>query len=93
MSVSIKIDKLLEEAENKNWSKEVEPKWRAPEGLFASGSAEKIANAVSQDGKASLQKAMARLNFYENRAGKNLSQERRATLEKAKNLVHSKYGK
>jgi hypothetical protein len=87
-----KIDKLIEEAE-KNWSEEVEPKWKAPEGLFASGSASKIADEVSQHGKASLQKAMARINFYENRAGKNLSQERKATLEKVKNILHGKLKK
>jgi len=89
MNISQKIDQLLQEA-SKNWSEKVEPKWRAPKGLFASGSAEAIAEAVSQNGKASLKKAMARINFYENRAGKNLSQERRATLEKAKNLLHNK---
>jgi hypothetical protein len=30
------------------------------------------------------------LNFYENRAGKNLSQERKRTLEHAKELLHGK---
>jgi hypothetical protein len=89
MPVLDKIERLIEEAD-KNWSEKVEPKWRAPKGLFASGSADQIVEAVSQHGKASLQKAMARINFYENRAGKNLSQERRATLEKAKNILHSK---
>jgi hypothetical protein len=89
MPILDKIERLIEEAD-KNWSEKVEPKWRAPEGLFASGNADQIVEAVSQHGKASLQKAMARINFYENRAGKNLSQERRATLEKAKNILHSK---
>jgi hypothetical protein len=30
------------------------------------------------------------LNFYENRAGKNLSAERKQTIERAKKLVHEK---
>jgi hypothetical protein len=30
---------------------------------------------------------MAKLTFYENRAGRNLSDERRATLDEAKDLV------
>lgn len=37
--------------------------------------------------------AMRMLSFYENRAGKNLSPERRRTLEKAKDIVRSKEGK
>ena len=84
-----KIEKLIEETQ----LSEVKAKWRAPEGLFANGSAEEISEAVSENGKASLARAMERVTFYENRAGKNLSQERRATLEKAKNLIHAKYGK
>jgi hypothetical protein len=33
---------------------------------------------------------MQMLNFYENRAGKNLPAERKATLKKAKELLHEK---
>jgi len=33
---------------------------------------------------------MRMLSFYENRAGKNLSQERKRTLDHAKELLHEK---
>ena len=42
---------------------------------------------VSPDGPG---QAMRMLNFYENRGGKNLSGERKQTLERAKKLVHEK---
>jgi Protein of unknown function (DUF3175) len=67
-------------------------------GIFASGSAAEIAEAViaaareegSED--AVERRAMAKLAFYENRAGRNLSDERRATLEEAKQLVRDELG-
>ena len=37
-------------------------------------------------------RAMAKLTFYENRAGRNLSDDRRATLEGAKQLVREQLG-
>jgi hypothetical protein len=36
---------------------------------------------------------MSMLNFYENRAGKNLSRRQRAPLEKAKNKLRRLFGK
>jgi hypothetical protein len=39
------------------------------------------------------QSAMSMLNFYENRAGKNLSKSQKAPLEKAKNKLRKLYGK
>lgn len=67
-------------------------------GVFASGSAAEIAEAVnaaaqgerSQDSVE--RRAMAKLTFYENRAGRNLSDERRAVIEQAKRLVRDKLG-
>jgi tRNA(Arg) A34 adenosine deaminase TadA len=76
-------------ATKKKWSAEVDTDSTHPdEGLFKK-SASAIAKAlatkkVSPKGPAS---GMQMLNFYINRAGKNLSQERHAELEKAKTLL------
>ena len=73
----------------KKWSAKVDTDSTHPEeGLFKK-SASAIAKAlatkeVSPKGPAS---GMQMLNFYINRAGKNLSQERHAELEKAKTLL------
>jgi hypothetical protein len=61
-------------------------------GVFAEGSAQEIADAVvaaaRDEGEGDVERrAMAKLTFYENRAGRNLSPERRATLEEAKAIV------
>jgi hypothetical protein len=61
-------------------------------GIFAEGSAQEIADAViaaAQDEGADdvERRAMSKLTFYENRAGHNLSDERRATLDEAKAIV------
>ena len=77
------------------WSREVTEADRhdAGGGVFASGSADEIADAVlaaarDEGGAESLERrAMAKITFYENRAGRNLSSERRATLEEAKTIV------
>lgn len=39
------------------------------------------------------QSAMSMLNFYENRAGRNLSKRQRAPLEKAKNKLRKLFGR
>lgn len=73
----------------KKWSADVPIKWEPPEGFFEQ-SAEKIASglkAASDD----LQTAMGRLNFYINRAGKNLSDEDRGKLESAKKKLSKMY--
>ncbi|HTU81272.1 MAG TPA: DUF3175 domain-containing protein [Candidatus Acidoferrales bacterium] len=77
------------------WSQEITERDRhdLPEGVFASGSAQEIADAVlatarGEEGDESVERrAMAKLTFYENRAGRNLSPERRQTLEDAKAIV------
>jgi hypothetical protein len=67
-------------------------------GLFASGSAQEIADSVlaaarTEGPEDSVERrAMAKLTFYENRAGRNLSDERRATLDEAKRLVREQAG-
>jgi hypothetical protein len=61
-------------------------------GVFAEGSAQEIADAVitaardERNGDVE-RRAIAKLTFYENRAGRNLSPERRSTLDEAKELV------
>jgi hypothetical protein len=77
------------------WSNEVTEKDRhdVGGGIFATGSAQEIADAVidaaENEGPPDNveRRAMAKLTFYENRAGQNLSSERRATLEEAKAIV------
>lgn len=39
------------------------------------------------------QSAMSMLNFYENRAGKNLTKTQKAPMEKAKNKLRKLYGR
>ncbi|HTV74425.1 MAG TPA: DUF3175 domain-containing protein [Candidatus Acidoferrales bacterium] len=64
-------------------------------GVFATGSAQEIAQAVidaaRDDGAPETieRRAMAKLTFYENRAGHKLSPERRAILEDAKTIVRA----
>ena len=98
MSVENKIEYLIEEAvvsleEAKKWSQKVKEKWHPREGLFRSGSAEEIASEVSEHGKASLKTAMARINFYMNRAGKNLPDNEKGRLNRAKEILDKRYGK
>jgi hypothetical protein len=77
------------------WSHEVteEDRHDVGGGVFASGSAAEIAAAViaaaRKEGPEDTveRRATAKLTFYENRAGKNLSDERRSALEEAKRLV------
>lgn len=68
--------------------------------IFKSKDLNKIAASLkhsageSHKRKASpFQSAMSMLNFYENRAGKNLSRRQRAPLEKAKNKLRKFFGK
>jgi len=67
------------------WSPEVKTKWTPPAGLFTK-SAEEIVKVLKEQSEDEAT-AMRRLNFYINRAGKNLSEERRDELEKAKELL------
>lgn len=78
---------------DKKWSGEVteHDKWHPPEGLFKK-SAKEIAETLKANSKDEKQ-AMARLNFYINRAGKNLSEEDRKRLDKAKEILHELYQK
>ena len=73
------IQELLEST---HWSSSVHEKWTPPEGFFTK-SASAIAKGLLAASKDESQ-AMKRLNFYINRAGKNLSADDRARLEAAK---------
>lgn len=68
------------------WSGDVKTHWHPEEGFFEQP-AEKIADGLksASDG---LAQAMDRLDFYINRAGVNLSDESKARLEKAKEILH-----
>jgi len=80
---------------SKRWSAKVTSDSTHPgPGLFKK-SAKKIASdllkkSVSPKGPG---QAMQMLSFYENRGGKNLSAERKSTLEDAKGIIREKEGK
>ena len=82
------IKELLQLTE-KQWFGDVKPKWHPPEGFFA-GSATSIASGLKAASK-DLKQARARLNFYINRAGSNLSQDDSERLETAKEKLQNLY--
>lgn len=83
-----------------SWSNEVTEADRhdVGGGIFAIGSAQEIAEAVIEAAREEgpqetiERRAMAKLTFYENRGGRNLSPERRAALDEAKAIVR-KFGR
>ncbi|MEM5310578.1 DUF3175 domain-containing protein [Paraburkholderia sp. JHI869] len=85
------------------WSKHVNETSDAMDiesGLFKSGSAEQIARSLKESSLHSrrrkgtpFQSAMSMLNFYINRAGKNLPKTRRDTLAKAKGKLREAFGR
>ncbi len=86
----------------KNWSGEVTKKSFAldlAEGVFTWDDPKKIAASLKFSSENSVrrkgtpyQSAMSMLNFYINRAGKNLKPERREILEKAKTELRRLFG-
>jgi len=69
-------------------------------GVFASDSPEKIAGSLERSAKksrrkkgTSYQSAMSMLNFYINRAGKNLPAKKKKVLTKAKDKLKAKHEK
>jgi hypothetical protein len=83
------LDNLL--TEKQMWSGDVKSKWTPPEGFFTR-SAEKIASGLKRSSE-NLKQAMARLNFYRNRSGKNLSAEDKARLKNAAEKLRNLYPK
>lgn len=68
--------------------------------VFKSKDPDKIAASLKQSAEEShrrkgspFQSAMSMLNFYENRAGKNLSKIQKVPLEKAKNKLRKLFGR
>jgi hypothetical protein len=68
--------------------------------IFKTGSAQSIAESLKRSSTHSrrrkgtpFQSAMSMLNFYINRAGKNLPKTRRATLERAKRELRIAFGR
>lgn len=68
--------------------------------VFKSKDSDKIAASLKHSAEASsrrkaspFQSAMSMLNFYENRAGKNLTKKQKAPLEKAKNKLRKLFGR
>ena len=82
------VDMEINEAD---WTEDVKTKWHPPAGLFTT-SAENIAKTLKGASK-DLQQAMARLNFYINRAGKNLDAKRLKVLDDAKKVLDKLYGR
>ncbi len=88
---------------NKNWSSYVTKHSIAldlEQGVFTFKDPKKIALSLKQSADVStrrrataFQSAMSMLNFYINRAGKNLKPERKKTLEQAKEELRILYGK
>jgi polyhydroxyalkanoate synthesis regulator protein len=69
-------------------------------GVFKSKNPEKIAESLKRSAEKSkrrkttpFQSAMSMLNFYENRAGKNLPKEEKKPLDEAKNKLRKLYGR
>jgi len=87
----------------KKWSADVTHNSNALDlenGVFKSNDPEKIAESLKKSAdkskrrKASpFQSAMSMLNFYENRAGENLTESEKEPLEEAKNKLRKLYGK
>ena len=87
----------------KYWSAEVTERSNALDlepGVFAWRDPRRIAESLKRSADTSLrrkgtplQSAMSMLNFYMNRAGANLSQRQRTTLERAKKELRGLYGR
>jgi hypothetical protein len=87
----------------KKWSGKVTKKSNAldlEKDIFKSKDPGKIASSLKKSAEASkrrkaspFQSAMSMLNFYENRAGKNLSEKEKEPLENAKNELRKLYGR
>lgn len=72
------------------WSGDVKTKKHPPKGLFAEGSAKEIAEWCISSHK-DLKGSISALDFYINRAGNNLSEDRKAVLEKAKAKIEKHF--
>jgi uncharacterized protein DUF3175 len=88
---------------NKRWSQDVTEHSNAldlDEGVFTLDDPKKIAESLKRSAEHSKRRksdpyrsAMSMLTFFENRAGKGLSKERRAVLERAKDELRALFGR
>jgi len=95
--------KSAQSSANDRWSGDVTHKSDAldlEEGVFTKKTPRAVALSLKRSAEASsrrkgtpFQSAMSMLNFYINRAGKNLSDERRAVLEQAKDELRKAFGR
>jgi len=69
---------------------DAETKWTPPEGMFSDWSAEDIAKEVHKSHD-TLKSGMACLNFYLNRGGDNVPDNRKKVIEDAKELLRDMY--
>jgi membrane-bound lytic murein transglycosylase B len=87
----------------RRWSQRVTKESNALDlerGVFAQSDPRKIALSLRRSAEKSTRRkvdafrsAMSMLNFYINRAGRNLPKQRKATLQRAKDELRSLYGK
>lgn len=89
MDLLEKIDMFLIHEKGEKWSGDIKTKWSPPEGTFTKSSKE-IASVLAK-ASSDLKQAMGRLNFYLNRAGKNLSDKDRKRIEAAKPLLRKAF--
>ena len=75
--------------DDSDWIDEVKTDSNLPDGTFLKSSKE-IAKILREHSE-SYKQAMSRLNFYINRAGKNLSEDRLTELNKAKDILPELY--
>jgi len=90
-------------ASGERWSQRVSETSNALDleaGVFTWDNPRRIAESLGRSAEASRQRksdafrsAMSMLNFYMNRAGKNLPDERRACLQAAKDELRAMYGR
>lgn len=74
----------------KDWVQEVDVKDSTPEGLFTK-SGETIARELLKESNGDVDKAIKKLTFYKNRAGKGLTN--KSQIEKAQDILHKKLEK
>lgn len=94
---------MTKKKSKRKWSQDVTDNSDAMDlkgGVFKQRSAKKIADSLKESADQSgrrksspFQSAMSMLNFYINRAGKQLSKSRLATLDRAKDELRKDFGK
>lgn len=84
------MDSIDVKAMNFTELEDAETSWVPPEELFAKGSSREIADEVHKSHD-SLRSGMACLNFYLNRGGENIPDDRRKVIEEAKELLREMY--